>query len=497
MSKKKRFATLFTAAFVLLSGFTFPTQTKAAETDYTPSNAASSLVERESSATEVSEQKMLELETDSLHFLATANSKKSFYQEVQKSLLKHDTAFQVKYNGRYSDVADLDKLLSEITKIDNKKTSDDADYLCGSILYISTSANYTNSQAIFAFSVKYVETSNQLKKVNSKVKDSLKKLKISQYSDAGKVKVIHDYLVNLITYDETLVDHSSYGGLVDSKHTTVCQGYALLMYKMLTEAGVPCHYVAGTADGGPHAWNLVKLDGNWYALDATWDDPLGATPICTYDYFLVGSNTINKDHKMEANGFKVCSSNYNWQSNISKSSNKNDKKISTKQTSKDKEDAKLASQKAALASEMTSSLKKELNYTKASEYEKKIYDLYINIYVSIIKKLPKAPFQKLMKGDASVSNYYINETSKLVTNQILNPAISYIDTDEFLDDAIALMTNDFTQTELAIIAEMDQEDSNVIFEFYCYETLMNKLDELSEKYTSKSVKQIVNGCSQI
>ena len=66
---------------------------------------------------------------------------------------------------------------------------------------------------------------------------------------------------------------TAYAALVN--HRATCQGYCVLLYRMLRENGVDCRVVTGIGvdDGGEqlHAWNIVKLDGRWYNLDATWD----------------------------------------------------------------------------------------------------------------------------------------------------------------------------------------------------------------------------------
>lgn len=44
-----------------------------------------------------------------------------------------------------------------------------------------------------------------------------------------------------------------------------------------------------------HTWNMVKVDGNWYHVDITWDDPTGANTL-RYTYFLVSDAQIKKNH---------------------------------------------------------------------------------------------------------------------------------------------------------------------------------------------------------
>jgi transglutaminase/protease-like cytokinesis protein 3 len=92
-------------------------------------------------------------------------------------------------------------------------------------------------------------------------------------------KAVHDYLVLNTEYDLTLSDLAAdvEGVLLYGKG--ICSGYAHT-YKLLMQLiGVDCIVVGGTGtnqSGGTesHAWNMVKLDGNWYQVDVTWDDPV-------------------------------------------------------------------------------------------------------------------------------------------------------------------------------------------------------------------------------
>ena len=82
----------------------------------------------------------------------------------------------------------------------------------------------------------------------------------------------------------------------------VCEGYASAFKLVCDELGIPCLYVVGygwAANAwGRHAWNMVRLDGEWYGVDATYDDPTGAGasgPVSgseRHEYFLVGAKTI-------------------------------------------------------------------------------------------------------------------------------------------------------------------------------------------------------------
>ena len=66
------------------------------------------------------------------------------------------------------------------------------------------------------------------------------------------------------------------------------------MFYLLREAGLSC--AIASSENINHAWNIVKIRGNWYHIDATWDDPVWDMPGRSYhDYFLVSFDTMNKN----------------------------------------------------------------------------------------------------------------------------------------------------------------------------------------------------------
>ncbi|MBX4259225.1 hypothetical protein KTC96_12890 [Clostridium estertheticum] len=137
--------------------------------------------------------------------------------------------------------------------------------------------------ATFTFS--YLETADQRSQVDTKVASILSTIIIRGMTDEQKEKAINDYICLNVAYDTTLVQHSAYAALLGNKKT-VCQGYSLIAYKLLIGAGFDARIITGTCNGEAHAWNMVKLDGNWYHLDTTWDDPIpDVLGMVRYDYF--------------------------------------------------------------------------------------------------------------------------------------------------------------------------------------------------------------------
>jgi len=124
-------------------------------------------------------------------------------------------------------------------------------------------------------------------------------------SDFEKAITIHDWLLFNIDYDFSFTVYDVENTL--SKHVAVCQGYALTFETMAELAGLEAVFIGGTADNGSgyqsHAWNRVKINGTWYNVDVTWDDPasVGKNPSDHsqngYDYFLISDAELNKNHK--------------------------------------------------------------------------------------------------------------------------------------------------------------------------------------------------------
>lgn len=143
------------------------------------------------------------------------------------------------------------------------------------------------------------------KQLNQEIKKILEKT--TGKNNYEKIKIIHDYFIDNITYDQTISKdniYNMYGALVNKE--CVCEGYAKAFKYLMNQIGVHSILVIGTATDSKgntqnHAWNYVKLDNKWYAVDVTWDDPIiigggWLTKKNRYKYFLKGSETINKDH---------------------------------------------------------------------------------------------------------------------------------------------------------------------------------------------------------
>ncbi len=126
-------------------------------------------------------------------------------------------------------------------------------------------------------------------KVNQVVSEVIK----PGMSDYAKAKALHDWLIFNANYDYTFTYYGADGVLLHG--AGVCDSYARAYQKLLTAVGIESVIVTGTAGGGAHGWNLVKIDGQWYHVDCTWDDP-NAGGAENWNYFMLTDEEMRRDH---------------------------------------------------------------------------------------------------------------------------------------------------------------------------------------------------------
>lgn len=129
-------------------------------------------------------------------------------------------------------------------------------------------------------------------------------------TDLEKETAVYRWLVNNVDYDWSHQDvleetarraYGPYGGLVD--RSAVCLGYAASFQLLMDMSGVECITIVGAAfnSTGDHAWNMVKLAGEWYCLDVTWDangrEQLGSA--YAWRYFNITSDEMAKNHQWD------------------------------------------------------------------------------------------------------------------------------------------------------------------------------------------------------
>lgn len=128
--------------------------------------------------------------------------------------------------------------------------------------------------------------------------------------DYHKILYVYEKIVDEVEYDESAPDNQNiYSVFVNRK--SVCAGYSRATQYLLEKIGIFCTYVTGkTTEGGSHAWNLVKCNGDYYYVDTTWGDPIflkeegddtAGTQNISYDYMCCDDTQLFQTHILDQN----------------------------------------------------------------------------------------------------------------------------------------------------------------------------------------------------
>lgn len=224
------------------------------------------------------------------------------FELTRKALYLYETKLNMDvrgYSGSVSD--DFDSAFSraravveEITGVEHfvaswqYKTTTDAS---GRALYFEVTVQYRYTRNDF------VKRSEQSKEALNKARDIVARMITPDMTDYDKEKLLHDYIINNTRYDYenylkgALPDEAfeEYGCLI--KGVAVCEGYSEAMKLLCDLSGIEGLIVSGQAECNGriegHSWNMIKIDGAWYHLDVTNDDPVSGNgkDILVYYYF--------------------------------------------------------------------------------------------------------------------------------------------------------------------------------------------------------------------
>ncbi len=224
-------------------------------------------------------------------------------EELRKAMVNREVPFTIKYiypgtsisNAALTDIVwDLWDVALEHTGV-----STEGDYIRwqygGWALSTSVSRGSQGMYLDMKFTVTFYTTYEEEQELTARLQSVFSSLNLGCKNDYERVCAIYDYICANVTYDYDHLynstyykQYSAYGALINE--TAVCQGYAVLLYRMLLEAGVDCRVITGEGGGDAHAWNIVCLNGKYYNVDATWD---AGRKI--YTYFLLPDSSFS-DH---------------------------------------------------------------------------------------------------------------------------------------------------------------------------------------------------------
>ena len=120
-----------------------------------------------------------------------------------------------------------------------------------------------------------------------------------EMNDYDKIKLFHDHIVNNTIYDKDKTNGSYTAYNLLTSGVAICGGYSDIMSIYLNILGIQNYKVTSLN----HIWNLVNLDGIWYHLDVTWDDPVASdgNQYLIHNFFLISTSDLHNLDKVEHN----------------------------------------------------------------------------------------------------------------------------------------------------------------------------------------------------
>lgn len=161
--------------------------------------------------------------------------------------------------------------------------------------------NITGTTINFEYTMDKQKATQYVSQLNDKTALLLQDISPS-LSDFEKAVLAHDKLIEAVSYDRNAeFQDQAYGAIVNEK--AACQGYSKAYQLLLLKMGIESIIVFGQANE-PHAWNLVKLDDDFYFVDVTFDDrelSSGGNYLSREYLFLTDEQSI-KTHTPSGNG---------------------------------------------------------------------------------------------------------------------------------------------------------------------------------------------------
>ena len=204
------------------------------------------------------------------------------------------------HSERYIDKSyvNYSKDIDYLTKNNGKKFKEQISILNNFVHPYNSSDNVKllyGSEYTFGITIKKVYTEEEIKEINKVIDEVISEKTNNSMPIREKIRVIHDYIIDNTEYDKlkndnindtTYKSQTAYGALIQGYAT--CNGYSDAMAIFLDKLNVINYKISNDE----HIWNLVYLDGKWYHLELTWDDPISEINVNRDTYFLITSDKV-------------------------------------------------------------------------------------------------------------------------------------------------------------------------------------------------------------
>ena len=237
-------------------------------------------------------------------------SSQSIAEDIRNGFINFQTGINIKqYGMSMDDFQQLNDIINQVILDPDLFYLNFSSIKCGGAY--DENGNVILSQVKVEYGNTYEECKPKIDEFNQKADEIIKNNIKDNMTDLEKALKLHDYLVLNSKYDtaNSIPDlnggSSAYDIMVAGNG--VCQGYAQAYRYLLGKVGVNAIMV--TSDEMVHAWNLVEIDGQWYHVDVTWDDPVpDSQGKVEHEYFMLSDSEIGKVTETRKN------KHYNWNS---------------------------------------------------------------------------------------------------------------------------------------------------------------------------------------
>lgn len=205
----------------------------------------------------------------------TFDSKQDAVSYVRSQMKAHVETIEFVYSGTEGMMDILDEVYKHTGVPDEGEN----------LMSCWNSCRYTDPShgaSYYGLYLNYVTTIEQDLELQAKITATLASLHLDGMSEFEKIETIYSWISTHVEYDHESADQMQSGLPASNPYnqtaygamclgSSVCNGYALLCYRMMLESGIDCRYVSGKMAGVDHAWNIIKCDGTFYFADVTND----------------------------------------------------------------------------------------------------------------------------------------------------------------------------------------------------------------------------------
>lgn len=217
--------------------------------------------------------------------------------EAEKRIINALEAHEVEVDISDFDISkdDVNGIISRIIEENaqlfyvNREYSISYGQLTGDVISITFSFKYSDSE----LDIKINDFNSRIDMITDEIKNSSDELEI--------IHSCHDYIVENYSYDETKGSTDAYNMLLTKKGT--CMAYTSLYGYILKQYGIESTVVNSKQLN--HIWNAVQLNGEYYNVDVTWDDPIGGSSFFTSHKYLMKSDEYFEANDHEGRSSKV------------------------------------------------------------------------------------------------------------------------------------------------------------------------------------------------